>query len=42
MLYSDLNAYLELKDFISKIDINNITPLQAMSLLKEMVLKIKV
>ncbi|BCR21393.1 DNA mismatch repair protein MutS [Borrelia miyamotoi] len=39
---ADLNAYLELKDFISKIDINNITPLQAMSLLKEMVLKIKV
>ncbi|AHH03810.1 DNA mismatch repair protein mutS [Borrelia nietonii YOR] len=37
----DLNAYLELKNLISKIDINNITPVQAMNLLSEIILKIK-
>ncbi|AHH08768.1 DNA mismatch repair protein MutS [Borrelia anserina] len=36
---SDLTAYLELKNFVSKIDINNITPFQAMSLLSEIILK---
>ncbi|BCR22206.1 DNA mismatch repair protein MutS [Borrelia sp. HM] len=39
---SDLDSYLELKNIISKIDINNITPLQAMDLLREIVLKIEV
>ncbi|AAX17294.1 DNA mismatch repair protein MutS [Borrelia hermsii] len=37
----DLNAYLELKNLISKIDINNITPFQAMNLLSEIILKTK-
>ncbi|UPA12439.1 DNA mismatch repair protein MutS [Borrelia venezuelensis] len=37
----ELNDYLELKNFISKIDVNNITPFQAMNLLSEIILKIK-
>ncbi|AHH10998.1 DNA mismatch repair protein MutS [Borrelia coriaceae] len=36
----ELNTYLELKDFVSKIDINNITPFQAMNLLSEIIVKI--
>ncbi|BDU62519.1 DNA mismatch repair protein MutS [Candidatus Borrelia fainii] len=39
---SELNDYLELKKFISKIDVNNITPFQAMNLLIEIILKTKV
>lgn len=38
---SELNDYLELKNFISKIDVNNITPFQAMNLLIEIILKTK-
>lgn len=37
----ELNDYLELKNFISKIDVNNITPFQAMNLLSEIILKTK-
>ncbi|WP_024653255.1 DNA mismatch repair protein MutS [Borrelia persica] len=38
---SELNTYFELKRFISQININNITPFQAMNLLNEIILKIK-
>ncbi|WP_445436181.1 DNA mismatch repair protein MutS [Candidatus Borreliella tachyglossi] len=37
----ELNSYLELKDFISKIDINNTTPFQAIDLLNQIIAKIK-
>ncbi|MCD2401390.1 DNA mismatch repair protein MutS [Borreliella bissettiae] len=35
-----LNEYLELKNFISNIDINNITPFQSIELLNQIVLKV--
>ncbi|WP_424632523.1 DNA mismatch repair protein MutS [Borreliella lusitaniae] len=35
-----LNEYLELKNFISSIDINNITPFQSIELLNQIVLKV--
>ncbi|ACH93727.1 DNA mismatch repair protein [Borrelia duttonii Ly] len=38
---SELNAYFELQNFISQININSITPFQAMNLLNEIILKIK-
>ncbi|WKC75576.1 DNA mismatch repair protein MutS [Borreliella yangtzensis] len=35
-----LNEYLELKNFISNIDINNITPFQSIELLNQIILKV--
>lgn len=39
-IHIKLNEYLELKNFISNIDINNITPFQSIELLNQIVLKV--
>ncbi|WPM05553.1 DNA mismatch repair protein MutS [Borreliella sinica] len=39
-VHIELNEYLELKNFISNIDINNITPFQSIELLNQIVLKV--
>ncbi|UER67940.1 DNA mismatch repair protein MutS [Borrelia sp. BU AG58] len=39
---AEINAYLEIKELISKIDINNTTPYQAMDLLNQVILKTRV